>query len=177
MSYADRDDVVARAGALQDAWGPTTKPSLGDLDTFIAQESAELDARIAALGFAVPVSDPIAAPALAGLVADKALLLAVRATWPGGDGPAAVSDLIRDLEARVAGYDAALAAGNLPAVLYLSSTMAAAQEGGASNFWTTDGEAYEQWVALTGLWARSWMEDPWGVPASQQPAFRRDERF
>lgn len=176
-AYATRDDVTARAGVLQDAWGQTTKPSLGDIDTFIAQSQAELDARIASMGFAVPVNDPVAAPALAGIVADKALLLALEATWPGGNGPAAVSDLVTTIKARITAYDDALMAGNLPALLYLASTDAAGQESGASDFWSKDGEEYEQWVVLTGLWPRSWMEDPWGVPSSQQPAFRRDERF
>lgn len=176
-TYADRDDVTARAGVLQDAWGPTTKPSLGDLDTFIAQSEAEIDAMIAARGYAVPIDDPVATPALAGIVADKALLLALRATWPGGSGPAAVSDLIRDVEARVTGYDAALAKGDLPALLYLASTSAAATEGGASDFWTSDGVDYEYWVTITAMWPRYWWEDPWGIPASMQPEFRRGERF
>lgn len=177
MSYADRNDVLARAGALQDAWGTGTKPSLGDLDTFIGQSQAEVDAMIASHGFAVPISDPVATPALAGIVADKALLLALRATWPGGSGPQAVSDLIHDVEARVAAYDTALVQGNLAALLYLASTSAAALEGGAADFWTEDGVDYDYWVTLTAMWPRYWITDPWGVPASQQPAFRRGERF
>lgn len=177
MSYADREDVLARAGALQDAWGQQTQPSLGDIDGYLAQTAAELDALIAARGFATPVEDPIAAPALAGVNADRALLLALRATWPGGSGPQAVSDLIRDVEARVTAYDQAIASGDLPALLYLASTAAAAVEGGAADFWTTDGVDYDFWVNLTSTWPVGWIADPWGVPASQQPAFRRDERF
>lgn len=177
MAYATRDDVLARAGRLQDAWDQTTQPSLGDIDTFIANAQAELDARIAASGYAVPIVDPVATPALAGVVADKALLLALRATWPGGSGPAAVSDLIRDVEARIAAYDRELASGDFAALLYLASTAAAAAEGGASNFWDRDAMTYEYWSRLTGGFARTWLADPWGVPASAQPAFRRGERF
>jgi hypothetical protein len=177
MAYATRDDVTARAGRLQDAWGPTTQPSLGDLDTFLTQTAAEIDAFVAARGFATPVTDPVASAALVGINADRALLLALRATWPGGSGPAAVSDLIRDVEARVAAYDAAVASGDLPALLLLASTAAAAVEGGADNFWDRDGVDYDYWVNLTSTWSRFWLTDPWGVPASQQPAFRRDERF
>src|SRR4051794_14435327 len=130
MSYADRDDVLARAGRLQDAWQTSTQPSLGDLDTFLDQTAAEVDALIAARGFATPVEDPIAVAALKGVNADRALLLALRATWPGGSGPTGVADLIRDVEARVSAYDAAIAAGDLPALLYLGSTVAAQTEGG-----------------------------------------------
>lgn len=177
MSYAERDDVLARAGALRDAWGASTQPSLGDLDLFLTQTAAEVDAFIASRGFATPVTDPIAVAALAGVNADKALLLALRATWPGGSGPAAVSDLIRDVEARVTAYDVEIARGNLAALLYLSSTASATMEGGASDFWRTEGVEYDAWSRLTDMFPRSWVPDPWGVPASQQPMFRRDERF
>lgn len=177
MSYATRDDVLSRAGRLQDAWDLTTQPSLGDLDVFLDNAAAELDAWIGSRGFAVPITDPTATRALAGVNADKALLLALRATWPGGTGPAAVSDLIRDVEARVAAYDAAIASGTLPALLLIASTAAAAQEGGASDFWTEEGAEYEYWSRLTAYFPQSWITDPWGIPASQQPAFRRGERF
>lgn len=178
MAYAERDDVTARAGVLQDAFTASSQPSLGDLDTFLTQTAAELDAKIASLGFGVPITDPTAAAALVGVNADKALLLALRARWPGGSGPTQVSDLIRDVEARVSAYNQALAEGNLAALLYLASTDAAAAEGGASNFWTKEGPEYEQWEILTESWlGGAWLENPWGVPASQQPAFRRGERF
>jgi hypothetical protein len=177
MSYASRDDILARAGRLQDAWDETTQPSLGDLDLFLAQSAAEIDAWIGSRGFPVPVTDPTAAAALVSVNADKALLLALRATWPGGSGPDAVSDLIRDVEARVTAYDAAIAAGNLPALLLLSSTAAAGQEGGASDFWTEEGAEYEYWSRLTAWFPQSWITDPWGIPSSQQPEFRRGERF
>jgi hypothetical protein len=162
---------------LQDAWTEASQPSMADITQFLADAAAELDAVIAAHGFETPVTDAKAKAALVQANADMALLLALRATWPGGGGPAAVSDLIRDVEARVGGYQSALLAGDVPALLYLASTAGATAEGGASDFWTLDGVDYDYWVNLTAMWPRYWMTDPWGVPASQQPMFRRDERF
>jgi hypothetical protein len=171
VAYAALEDVLARAGRLRTAWDETTDPATSEIESFLEQEAGTLDAVIGSRGFAVPVTDPIAAKALIGVNADRALLLAIRATWPGGRGSDAVRDLLDDVKARVAGYDAAIAAGNLAALLYLSSQSSAAQEGGASDFWTNEGADYDYWERFAGSYPNSWLSDPWGIPPSQQPQF------
>lgn len=173
MAYAELKDVKARAGRLRSAWDESTDPGDAEIERFLIDVSAEVDAFIGSAGYAVPVTDPVAAPALRSLVADKALMLAVEATWPGGSGPDAVRDLHARLSERVAGYDRQVAAGSLPALLYLSSQTGATEEGGAADFWTNEGADYEYWVRLTSVWPRFWTTDPWGLPASAQPEFRR----
>lgn len=177
MAYAELGDVLARAGRLRTAWDETTDPSTSEIESFLEQTAGELDAAIGARGYTVPVTDPVAARALIGVNADRALLLAIRATWPGGRGGDSVRDLLDDVRGRVSAYDAALASGNLAALLYLSASGSAAQDGGASDFWSREGADYAYWEAFAGAWPNRWAADPWGVPASQTPIFTPERRL
>lgn len=176
-AYADLSDLLARAGRLRDAWDTTTKPTIAEVEGFLDDAASEIDAFVASRGFQTPVEDPVAAPSLRNATADMALLLALRATWPGGSGPDAVKDLLTDVSKRVDGYRAAMVDGSLPALLLLASQAGATMQGGADNFWSEEGPEYEYWVRLTAYWPRFWETDPWGVPASMQPEFRRGQRF
>lgn len=176
-AYAELVDVLARAGRLRTAWDESTDPSTSEIDGFLEQTAGELDAAIGARGYNVPVEDAVARKALIGVNADKALLLAIRATWPGGRASDAVKDLLDDVTRRVAAYDAALAAGNLAALLYLSATATGAAEGGASDFWSREGADYDYWERFVGYWPAAAYVDPWGIPLSQAPQFTPERRL
>ena len=177
MAYAELADLKARAGRLAGAWDESTSPSDTDLRGFLDATAGEIDAAVAARGFPTPVSDVTAAKGLLNVNADMALLLALRATWPGGSGPTQVRELISDVEARVADYRKGLVDGTLMTLLLLAAQSGAEMEGGSADFWTTEGADYEYWSRLTSYWPRFWTTDPWGIPASMQPEFRRGERF
>lgn len=145
MSYADIASLRSRAGILADAWDATTVPKdPDDLQRYLDDAAAEIDAAVGGMGFSVPVTDPVAAAALAGWNADKALLVALSATWPGGEGPQAVSDTIKAVTARITAYEKALDAGGLAAIQYLRALEANAASGTA-NFWSTETD-YSPWL-------------------------------
>lgn len=180
MSYAGLPDLLARAGMLRDAWDEDTEPSTTDLQAFLQTTSDELDARIGAYGFALPISDPIAQAALVGVNADLALLLALGSTWPGNGGPQQARDLVALVQKRVDGYQTALDDGNLPALLYLANLGSGGTDteqsgSGASSFWTHDGVdyTYEWWSERLGGWTRNIWSDPWGVPRAVGPEFKK----
>src|SRR5258707_16410 len=134
MSYATLDTLKSRAGVLARRWDDDTSPGTGDLQAFLDDTAAEIDAMVGGMGFTVPVTDPVAVAALSGWNADKALILALAATWPGGTGPQEVKDALAAVQARVTAYETALDKGGLAAIAYLRAqeTNAAA---GAANFW------------------------------------------
>lgn len=180
MSYAGLPDLLARAGKLRDAWDEDTDPSTTDLSAFLQTTSDELDARIGAYGFTLPVTDTVAQAALVGVNADFALLLAISSTWPGNGGPQAAKDLADQVQKRVDEYQAALDSGSLPALLYLGAlgsggTDTDASGSGAASFWTHDGVdyTYEWWSERLGGWTRNIWSDPWGVPRAVGPEFKK----
>lgn len=178
ISYAEVQDVKSRAGVLSKAWSANSTPGDGDLEMFAQQVSDEMDARVGAAGFSVPVTDDIALRALVGVAADKALLLAIDATWPGSTGD--VKDLRDMILARVQAYDLAMQEGELAALLYLGATSAGAEQGGAANYWTEDAMQYEYWDRFATQvygYPRWSLTDPFGVPAGQGPRFSRTMRL
>lgn len=177
MAYAEISDVLARAGRLRGAWDESTDPSTSEIEAFLEQAGGELDAAIGSRGYAVPVADAIAQKALIGVNADKALLLAIQATWPGGGGDN-VRELLTDVRERVRAYDAAIASGNLAALLYLSATATTGSDpGGGSDFWSREGADYDYWTRFVGYWPALAAADPWGIPASQAPQFTPERRL
>lgn len=144
MPYCEVEDVKARAGRLKDAWDDTTPVTDGDIERFIRDAGATVDVALAAHGFTAPADDAKVLGALTPVVADMALLATLTATWPGGGGPAAVSDLIAEVRARVEGYVSALADGNVGFLMYLREQ----EEGdssGATNFWSRETD-YSSWL-------------------------------
>lgn len=144
MSYATIETLKGRAGVLADAWDANTQPGDADLEIYLQDTAAEIDASIGAFGFQVPVVDVVAAAALAGWNADKALLVALPATWPGGGGNQAVKDTIDATRARITAYEKALDAGGLGAIAYLH-TQEQQNASGAANFWNAEMD-YSPWI-------------------------------
>jgi hypothetical protein len=142
-AYCEPEDVKARAGVLKDAWGETTRVNNADLERFIRDASSTVDVAMAAHGYTAPATDELVVAALTPVVADMALLTALEATWPGGSGPAAVSDLIADVRGRVEGYVKALADGEVGFLIYLKDKGGSAS--GASSFWTSPSD-YRAWL-------------------------------
>lgn len=150
MAYCEVEDVKSRAGRLRDAWDETTSPGDGDIERFIRDAGATVDIGLAAHGFTAPAVDAKVQAALTPVVADIALLTLLTATWPGGQGPAAVGPLADAVRQRVEGRDGkggylgALAAGDVGFLLYLR-----AQEeddaAGAATFWTKEA-GYSSWL-------------------------------
>lgn len=178
MAYATISDLKARAGALSVAWGSDTAPGDGDLERFIDQTAAELDAAIGALGYSLPISDTLAIDALVGVNADMALLLGIDATWPGSSGD--VHDLREQVADRVLAYRDSITNNSLSALLYLGQTASAQAESGASNYWSKDAALdyyVVWWDERVGRMPRTYGLDPWGVPVTQGPEFARGMRL
>jgi hypothetical protein len=100
VAYAELAELKGRAGKLAEAWTEDSTPGDADLELFLESVSDSLNAILQYAGLSVPVDDPVAARALAPIVADGALLLALSATWPGAVGQAAVADLKAEVQSR-----------------------------------------------------------------------------
>lgn len=144
MSYATIEHLKGRAGVLADRWDADSQPGDADLEIYLDMAAGEIDALVGGQGFGVPVTDPVAAAALAGWNADKALLVALPATWPGSGGNQAVADAIKAAQARVGAYETALEKGGLAAISYLRAQEANAASG-AANFWDAERD-YSPWI-------------------------------
>lgn len=144
MSYATIETLKGRAGVLARRWDADSTPGDADLEIYLQDAAAEIDAKIGGMGFSVPVTDPVAAASLAGWNADKALLVALPATWPGGSGPQEVKDMIAAAQARVTAYEAASDKGGMAAIQYLRAQESNAASGSA-NFWEQERD-YSPWI-------------------------------
>lgn len=174
-AYAGVEDVVARAGVLGDAWDDSTSPGFAEIQRFLDDTASEIDAAIyAASGLTVPTEDTIARPALRGYNADKALVLAIDATWPGSSSRDDVADLRDAIAARILAADEALAAGTLAALMVLLSSSATDAETGASDFWSHDSIIYDygMWVSHIDTYWRFGL-DPWGVSVADGPTITK----
>lgn len=175
-SYATLADVKARAGAVAQAWYDDSDPSNTDVERLIDQVAGELNAYIAGAGYSPDSLDSTAKDALTGINADKALLLAIDATYPGDRS--GVTELRASIKARVDAYDTAMQAGDTAALIYLGSTASGAAEGGAADFWTVDGVEDYYWSLYAGrLGGLPWVTDQFGVAPTQGPAFRKGMRL
>lgn len=175
MAYAQVADVKARAGALGQAWSSDSDPSDTDLERMLEQVSGELDAFIGGAGYDVPIVDPVGAESLVSVNTDKALLLAIDATYGGA---ANVRDFRASVQKRVDAYDKAMDKGSLAILVYLGQQAAGSQESGAADFWTVDGTDdyyWSIWASRLGSWP--FTTDQFGIPASQGPAFRKNMRL
>lgn len=139
MAYADLASVKARAGALAGGWTDTSRPANDDIEAFIEDVAAELDALIAARGYALPAADSAAALALRGVNADGALVLALEATYPESSGPGAAVKTIDDARARYENARAQIEEGVFSAFALLESGSAAPS---ASSFWQSEGDSF-----------------------------------
>jgi hypothetical protein len=168
MAYAEVAHMRARAGYLADAWTEESRPSTTDLSVFLEDVAAELNAAIGGLGLDVPDAGSPAALALRGMNADGALLLALDATFPAGEGPEAATALQAAIRAR---YDAAwalLREGKLAAVAAISADDPEALF--ATDFWTENPDYGQEPRGVT--------TDPFGCPnVALDPAVYRGMGF
>lgn len=172
-AYAQLEDVKSRAGSLAVAFGENTDPALQDIETWLADVAAEIDAAVAGLGFDVPVENETAARALLGLNADGALILALEGRWPEEEGNRAASALLKAVRARFDRNWLALLDGKHPAITALTAGGEAAIPSAGST-WddreTTDEDTLLPWP----------LEVPGRKPVvrlSRLPAFRRGEVY
>lgn len=134
MAYADVADIQARAGALASAWTAGSTPSTSDLATFLDDVAAEIDAYLGGLGLAAPATGAAAA-ALKGVNVAGALLIALEASYPEGEGPASASKQIDDLRTAYTAAVEAIVDGTHPAVRLLE---AGNVQDRASSFWENE---------------------------------------
>lgn len=134
MAYAEVAHMRARAGYLADAWTEESRPSTTDLAVFLSDVSSEIDAALTGLGLDPPDADTTGALALRGINADGALLLALDATFPAGEGPAAATELQKAIRARYDTSWALLLAGKLAAVVAIQAGTPDVLA--ASDFWS-----------------------------------------
>jgi hypothetical protein len=132
-AYADASHVKARAGYLGGAWTEESEPAFQDLDGFVREVADEINAAISGLGYTLPTDGSAAALALRGMNADGALLIALDATYPAGDGPQAATQLQERIERRYEKAWERLLAGQHPATTVSEVSDSAAA--GATDFW------------------------------------------
>jgi hypothetical protein len=121
VAYAALGDVQARAGALSGAWTANSKPSTGDITTFLDDVAAEIDAALAGRGLAITDPASPAGKALKNVNALGALVLALQATYPEGSGPSSASKAIDDARGEFDGLMASIMDGTHPAVRSLEA--------------------------------------------------------
>lgn len=122
MAYAVLDDVKARAGVLAGAWTDDSHPSNTDIEAFLDQTAAEIDALLISRNLTPPAPASPAAEALLGMNADAALVLALEATYPEASGPASASKELDSVRARVTAASKALLDGTSAAIALLEAT-------------------------------------------------------
>jgi hypothetical protein len=132
VAYAALGDVQARAGALSGAWTANSKPSTGDITTFLDDVAAEIDAALAGRGLAITDPASPAGKALKNVNALGALVLALQATYPEGSGPSSASKAIDDARGEFDGLMASIMDGTHPAVRSLEAGTATTR---ATSFW------------------------------------------
>lgn len=137
--YAELADVLARGGRLSGAWTDTSTPSLSDLERFLDSRQAEIDAALGSQNVELPLTDDIARTALRSLHAAGALMLALAATFPNREGPAAAAELMAQVTAEWQRGIASIAQGEHATVTYLTATGANETLGGEFSPW---GEMY-----------------------------------
>lgn len=135
MAYSTIQQVKARAGALSGSWSDSSVPGNSDLEQFIDDVAAEIDALLGALGLASPAAGTPANAALAGVNADGALLIALPATFPEGSGPSSASKVIDGVRARYEESLGRLEDGSHPAIRLLEAGNVTSR---ASSFWENE---------------------------------------
>lgn len=121
MAYADVPAVRGRAGGVSRQWSGNARPSDTDLQRFLDQATAEIDAKIASLGYIVPVTDPTAAGALESLTVAGALVKALPATFASEQATANVSSLLERVTAEWENGLTAIMEGKHGVIVYLGS--------------------------------------------------------
>lgn len=99
MAYAETTHVRASAGKVSSYWREDTRPNDADLETFLVDGDALVDAALGARGVSVPVDSSLAG-ALRPVVTDYALVRAIDATFPGGAPSDEVAALRAGADAR-----------------------------------------------------------------------------
>lgn len=139
MAYADSDAVLSALGELAPAFTESTTPGTGDIDGWLVDVDAELDARFTGSGLTSPLTGAAAA-AVKGTVADRAALMALTTRWPGGVGGRQVADLRDELERRIKVADALFESGKHPAQQLADSEIPAGSGGGGDAFWRAESD-------------------------------------
>lgn len=146
MAYADVEDVLARAGRFAGVFDVAGKrPSVADLDTFVAEVAAVIDSKIRARGFNPgTLSDEV----VSALRDVNAWAVLIRALPSALVGDPAADDLLAQAKAIVAGAGFEELAGGGGDVFTLLEVVESAQEGGgagssAGSFWDDVGEPEE----------------------------------
>lgn len=171
MAYAELAAVTRRAGVLSGAWGDNTDVSTQDVQEMLEEVAGDIDAVLSGLGFAVPVTNEVAARSLANLNADGALLIALEATFPETESNRAASAMLADVRSRYEDGMKALAAKTYPAVVALTEATTGSASPEASSLWDDP----PQWPEPC---PEEFVTSPrWWRPPRSRPAFERDERY
>lgn len=167
MSYADRDDVLARAGRVGGAFSVAgRRPNLTDVDGFLVDVTADVDEKIRALGFDPAGIDANAQAGFKDLAAYGALARALRAL---GDRSPEVLSMLTEADAvwyaamgdpqsrQPDAIKGSIAMGNFPAIAALLAGVAGGGEAvSAGNFWDDEAtfgrpeQRLEEWFELWG---------------------------
>jgi cell division protein ZapA (FtsZ GTPase activity inhibitor) len=137
VSYATVDDVQARAGRARIALSQAHAPDNTEIERFLEDVAAELDAKMSALGADVPTTNAVVVAALRGVNADGALILALDATYPSSQSDKAVDRLLDRTERRYRAAMDQIEAGTWPAIQVIVEGGEGA-ETAAADFWSND---------------------------------------
>lgn len=158
MAYAVRDDVLARAGRFQAVFSQAGKrPNLADLDAFLADVAAIIDAEIRAEGYDPALLTPELEAALKDVNAWAVVVRALPEAAPGDDAVQALVDRgVAILEA--AGFPSLAGGGSGDVFAALELLEAGVGGGGpgssAGSFWDQLPEDDEDEEALEPTWKR-----------------------
>jgi hypothetical protein len=137
VAYADLARVIARSGGVLADLSATSAPTEAEVEQMILDVDAEVRAAIRARGLTPPDDDSEAGRALAGCVANGALVAAGSARFPSG-APSGTPEVV--LERAVAAWEAcqaALADGTHPVVVEIDYASTGGG-GGATATWVDE---------------------------------------
>jgi hypothetical protein len=137
VSYAAPDDVQARAGRARIALGQANAPNTMEIEKFLEDVAAEIDAKLSAIGVTLPVTDAVVTNALRGVNADGALILALDATFPSSQSDKAADRLLDRTERRYMKVMKQIEDGTWPAIQGIISVSGSGSPQ-AKDFWSSD---------------------------------------
>lgn len=137
MPYATYDDVVARAGRARIAFGQSGAPDTTEIEQFLIDVAAEIDAKLNAVGVTIPATDSVLVAALRGVNADGATIMALDSTFPSSQVDKAADRLLDRLERRYMSVMRQIEEGTWPAIQGVINAGVSISPV-ADNFWSHD---------------------------------------
>lgn len=82
MAYASLQATVSRGGALLEDISPATTPTQEQVEEWLEEIQALIDAYVSGYGYTVPMTDPTAVQVLSAVNADGGAIMAIEVRFP-----------------------------------------------------------------------------------------------